>query len=508
MPIYNGYNFLKRSIESVAKQTLKDIELICIDDGSTDDSLDLLNNLSNKYEFIKIITQENKGSGISRNNGINHATGEYIAFLDADDEFLDADALERMYAASNINNADIISANLQMIDENNDIVNNFFYSNKDYLLITKEDVISPDAYGLPLSFYKNIFRRKFLLDNNIYFPDLKRGQDPPFLAKVITSTSEIPVIPVNLYGHHFKSGGGAESKVDNYAKKHDYITHYKLTFDILEKKGYFDLVNRYKRKLFIYLNNNFNEDNELTGFKIINDVFGQDNFYFEGFENEINKFRIKQIIDYLENTFDFDFFITSKNLIYDYEIWKNKLLSTQMLKKCFLILTTDSLESYKQKQSTIASEFNNEDTTKQYMKKCPDSFSKYITSRIDIKNFGTETNNVEIIELSDNNSFIDKPKWYKNELGEGLQIQSKKGVLHLKIKCINDGKLKIDLRGIDFRDKMQNRIPIYVNYESFIVNNEEILKESILVWHDSPHIFEKNVKDGEIVSIVARWSSI
>ena len=70
MPVYNGYNFLEKSIESVAKQTLKDVELICIDDGSTDKSLELLNELSEKYGFIKILTQKNQGSGIARNNGI------------------------------------------------------------------------------------------------------------------------------------------------------------------------------------------------------------------------------------------------------------------------------------------------------------------------------------------------------------------------------------------------------------------------------------------------------
>ena len=115
MPVYNGYNFLEKSIESVAKQTLKDVELICIDDGSTDKSLELLNELSEKYGFIKILTQKNQGSGIARNNGIKNATGEYVAFLDADDEFLDADALERMYNASSINNADMISANLHPV---------------------------------------------------------------------------------------------------------------------------------------------------------------------------------------------------------------------------------------------------------------------------------------------------------------------------------------------------------------------------------------------------------
>ena len=509
MPVYNGYDFLERSIESVAKQTLKDVELICIDDGSTDKSLDFLNKLSEKYEFIKILTQKNQGSGIARNNGIKNAEGEYVAFLDADDEFLDVDALERMYNASSINNADMISANLQFINENDEIVNNIFYSNKDYLFISKEDVISPDAYGLPLSFYKNIFKKSFLLEYDIHFPDLKRGQDPPFLAKAIVSTSEIPVIPVNLYGHHFQSGGGAENKVNSYSKRHDYITHYKLTYDILEKKGYFDLVNRYKKKLFIYLNNNFNDDFELSGFKIVNDVFGSDNAYFEGFEDQITEFRIKQIIDYLSNSNDVDFFIKAKKLILDYKIWNNKLLSTSLLKKCFIILNVNSLNEFKNKASRVNDKINNnEDSRKGFSDKESVILSKYITGRVDIKNFGSKDNDVEIIENSDVNANVRQPGWFKNEKGIGTQIESKKGNIRLKIKCVNDGELAVTLRGIDFRDDYDNRIPVYVKYTKLTIDGEDVIENPAFVWHDKPLVHKIDVNDGQDVDIFVEWSAV
>lgn len=508
MPVYNGYNFLEKSIESVANQTLKDIELICIDDGSTDESLNLLNKLSEKYGFIKILTQENQGSGIARNNGIKNAVGEYVAFLDADDEFLDADALERMYNASSINNADMISANLQFINENDEIVDNIFYNNKDYLFISKEDVISPKDYGLPLSFYKSIFKRSFLLDYDIYFPDLKRGQDPPFLAKAIVSTSEIPVVPVDLYGHHFKSGGGAESKVNSYSKKHDYITHYKLTFDILEKKGYFDLVNRYKKKLFIYLNNNFENDFELSGFKIVNDVFGSDNLYFEGFEDQISEFRIRQMTDYLSSSDDFDFFMKAKKLILDYGIWNNKLLSTSLLKKCFIILTANSLEDFRDKESKVNERINNDDSKKESLDNGSAILSKYVTGRIDIKNFGAKDNAVEVIENSDMDSRVQQPRWFTNQKGIGTQIQSKKGNIRLKIKCINDGKLNVTLRGIDFRDDYDNRLPIYVKYTKFMIDDENIIDNPAFVWHNEPVSHEINVKDGQNVDIFVEWGAI
>ena len=81
MPVYNGEKYLEKTCLNLSKQTLTDIELICVNDGSTDNSLNILEKLADKYDFIKIINQENQGSGVARNNGIENAIGEYIAFF-------------------------------------------------------------------------------------------------------------------------------------------------------------------------------------------------------------------------------------------------------------------------------------------------------------------------------------------------------------------------------------------------------------------------------------------
>ena len=109
MPVYNDGEYLRKSIGSVIKQTLKDVEIVCVNDGSTDDSLDVLNDLSKKYDFIKVFSQENQGSGKARNYGIDEANGEYIGFLDADDFFIDEDALERLYEVANENNIKLVN---------------------------------------------------------------------------------------------------------------------------------------------------------------------------------------------------------------------------------------------------------------------------------------------------------------------------------------------------------------------------------------------------------------
>lgn len=138
----------------------------------------------------------------------------------------------------------------------------------------------------------------------------------------------------------------------------------------------------------------------------------------------------------------------------------------------------------------------------------PKIFSKYITARIDIKNEGLSNNQVEIIENSDLESIVLYPDWFKDEYGVGTQIQSKKGCINLKIKCINEGMLKISLRGIDFKNENDKRIPIYINYTNFNVNEENVILRKVSACHDKPITHIKPVKDSEILDISVKWMSI
>ncbi len=87
MPVYNGHDYLSQCLDSVVNQTLQDIEIICVDDGSADDSVDILKKYAEKDSRIKVIQQANGGAGAARNNGLRHATGQYLSFLDSDDFF-------------------------------------------------------------------------------------------------------------------------------------------------------------------------------------------------------------------------------------------------------------------------------------------------------------------------------------------------------------------------------------------------------------------------------------
>ena len=107
IPAYNTAKFLNKCVESVVNQTYKNIEIIIVDDGSSDSTPQICDELANKYNNIKIIHQENQGSNIARLNGFNASRGEYIAFIDSDD-YIDLTAYEKAIKVLEDNNCDMV----------------------------------------------------------------------------------------------------------------------------------------------------------------------------------------------------------------------------------------------------------------------------------------------------------------------------------------------------------------------------------------------------------------
>lgn len=335
MPVFNAENFLESSCQSLFNQTLKDIELICVDDGSTDNSLAKLYELQEIYGSIKIFTQENQGSGKARNYGMDNANGEYIAFLDADDVFVDADALEKMYDFGVKHNANMVGGNLKRISLDGNLEENFNYKDGNYAYFSDFDIISPEEYGIPWAFYKNIFKTEFLNKFNIRFPDLKRGQDPVLLAEVLVNIDEIAVVPVDLYGYNYAVGGGANSKVDDYTKKYDFIKHYRDTFEILENAGFFSVSNKYKEKLAIHLRLNQNK-NDMEMQEIVWEIFS-DNVYYDKFKEKLFNMTIdNKLVNINETNLD-EYYKFIKHSFFSMLCVDNFFLSYDLLEKYFSI---------------------------------------------------------------------------------------------------------------------------------------------------------------------------
>lgn len=178
MPVYNDAELLDKSINSFLNQSLSDIELICVNDGSDDNSLEILEKFDDKYDSVKVLSQSNQGSGKARNYGIREAQGEYIGFLDADDYFIDSDALEKLYEVACENDALMVTGNIKLVDDKD----NFspfaileYY--KDY------KVISPEKYGIPWAFIKIFIKQSLFKRIILYFQICLEAKTPYFLLR-------------------------------------------------------------------------------------------------------------------------------------------------------------------------------------------------------------------------------------------------------------------------------------------------------------------------------------
>jgi len=107
IPVYNVENYLKECLESVINQSFEDLEILCINDESTDNSLNILKEYKNRDSRIQIISQENAGVSAARNTGLNNSTGDYIYFMDSDD-YLELEALEEMINLSKNYDLDLL----------------------------------------------------------------------------------------------------------------------------------------------------------------------------------------------------------------------------------------------------------------------------------------------------------------------------------------------------------------------------------------------------------------
>ena len=110
VPIYNVQDFLPECLDSLVNQTLKEIEIICINDGSTDNSLDIIKQYAKKEKRIVIIDKKNSGYGDSMNQGLKKATGEYIGIVESDD-FIELNAFESLYNIAKKNNVEAVKSN-------------------------------------------------------------------------------------------------------------------------------------------------------------------------------------------------------------------------------------------------------------------------------------------------------------------------------------------------------------------------------------------------------------
>lgn len=132
-------------------------------------------------------------------------------------------------------------------------------------------------------------------------------------------------------------------------------------------------------------------------------------------------------------------------------------------------------------------------------------FDDFNLARFDIINKGSEVNNIEVSEVSDSDCSISKPKWFKSDNGQGIVMQSNKGNLTFKLKCIGGGMLSIKLKGPDMKGENKETYPIFIDFTSLKINNKEMLSENKLTWFKKPHSINIQCNDNEILDIKVKW---
>ncbi|MBE5863052.1 MAG: glycosyltransferase family 2 protein [Lachnospiraceae bacterium] len=213
IPVYNTEKYLRECLNSVVDQTLRDIEIICIDDGSTDESPRILEMYSEQDKRICLIRQPNSGSGTARNKGILTAKGEYIAFMDADDLYPERTTLERLYQTATENDVNICGGSLYRL-QNGVLIKRFSDLYSGYIFREEGEILYKD-YQFEYGYYRFIFKRTFLLDHHILFPDYLRFQDPPFFVRAMIAAQRFYAIPdvTYLYRQHDSHFTANEKKV-------------------------------------------------------------------------------------------------------------------------------------------------------------------------------------------------------------------------------------------------------------------------------------------------------
>ena len=197
IPVYNVMQYLRECLDSVIAQTIKDIEIICVDDGSTDDSSVILQEYKAKDSRIHIFSQDNKGAGAARNKAINTATGEYVVFMDSDDWYPETDILETLYNKAVQNRVDICGGSFSEL-RNGKLITTFHGLNEKYAF-HKEGIISFREYQFDYGYHRFLYKRDLLIKNHIYFPDYRRFQDPPFFVKAMICSDVFYATPKITY---------------------------------------------------------------------------------------------------------------------------------------------------------------------------------------------------------------------------------------------------------------------------------------------------------------------
>lgn len=200
-PVHNAERYVADCVASCAGQTLGDLELIFVDDGSTDGSLGLLRKLAKDEPRLIVLPQENAGAAEARNRGLSAARGEFVFFIDSDDYIPNPEALERLYDAAKRHRVEIAGGSL-CVDRNGTLEFDSLHG-KELDSFFREEVVEYADYQYDYDYTRYIYSLGLIRRENLSFPSREQFEDPPFFVRAMLAAGRFATVPVTVYAYRY-----------------------------------------------------------------------------------------------------------------------------------------------------------------------------------------------------------------------------------------------------------------------------------------------------------------
>lgn len=284
IPFYNVEKYIEECIKSVVNQTLKDIEIIFVNDGSTDGSIDIVNKYAKNDSRIKVLSlKERHGQGFARNRAIDIATGDYIGFVDSDD-YVEVDMFEKLYVSAIQDDTDITMCLAKEYDDTTgEFIESDYYSLKLFEQY-KEDVFSAEAtkdtiLDMNVALWNKLYKHSYLSFINEKFPEGFIFEDLPFFFGTYLPAKRVKILWECLYIYRINRKTSTMNQFGN--KMLDRLPMVALTYEKLKKCSFFNDIKK-----------------EVQGW-IINDIFHRYSLLAVGYQKEYF-FSMKKLFTNLE----------------------------------------------------------------------------------------------------------------------------------------------------------------------------------------------------------------
>ena len=236
IPVYNAQDGIKRCVDSLLNQSFKNFEIILLNDGSKDNSLNILKEYELKYSFVRVIDKQNEGVAVTRNKGILLAEGDYTMFMDNDD-FVDSDYLETFYQAIHEKKLDLVIGGYKRVNQDNQIIFSQDIQQSEW---SKYIIMAPWA---------KIYRTEFLKTNNLEFFDYSIGEDIIFNLAAYKTTDKIGLLDYKGYNWYYNNQSISNTSQRGFSPKIDILVLFSKILDLGKPS---ELVVYYLKRYYVW----------------------------------------------------------------------------------------------------------------------------------------------------------------------------------------------------------------------------------------------------------------